>query len=97
MGHSAQGEQYWFVEQGADYHSLGRNDRVGVCGDSGDLDPRDGLQRQGVRVEDLVGRRESQLVERVEGGRESSSVRAPGVEPPVVSDEQSVNSLDGRC
>src|SRR4028119_421955 len=96
MGHPAQSEEYWFVEQGADNDSLGRNDRLGFCGDSGDLDLCDGLQRAGVRIEDLVGGWEAQLVERVEGGREGSSVRAPAVESPVMTQDQLVDSFDGR-
>ncbi len=83
MGHPAQSEENGFVEQRADDDTFGGDDLLGLRGDSGDLDLGDGLQRSGICVEDLVGRREVQFVERVEGGRECSSVGAIGAERPA--------------
>ena len=95
MGHPAQGEEDGFVEQCADDDTFGGDDLLGLRGDSGDLDLGDGLQCSGICVEDLVGRREVQFVERVEGGRETSSVGAMGGECPAMTGEKLLDSFDG--
>lgn len=95
MGHPAQRDEYRFVEQGADDEPLGGDDRVGLRDDAGDLDLGDGLECSGIRVEDFVGRREVQFLERVEGGCEGSPVGTLGGELPAMTREQLVDLFDG--
>ena len=97
MGQPAQVEKNRFVEQRADHETFGGNDWLGLRRDSGDLDLGDGLQRLGIGIQDLLAGREIQLLECVEGGRESSPVRAVGGDLPTMASEQLVDSFQGRC